>query len=178
MNPIIEKLITLLPLLSMFLAFFTFTAYLLGIVSKYGVRKSILDSDYWTQKPWKGMFELTMTLCGASIIITGLLMKDNIIWMLVVGGAGIILVAVFSEFKKNLFIKIAHYVCAIGGFTHTGLSFLFSLNQWYFTLLIAIAVVLAYFIAKSNKLWYVEVVLSYLIFFGLFLNAAFSLHCI
>ncbi len=35
------------------LAFAVFNFYIIGVVSRYGVRKSISDSDYFMEKPWK-----------------------------------------------------------------------------------------------------------------------------
>lgn len=167
----------MLSLLSLFVAFVILTAYLIGILANHGVLKSISISDYWLKRPWKFMFELTMFICGASIIINGIFLQDRTVWLLIAGGIGIFMVGVFPKVQKNILIKALHYTFAISGFTLTGLSFWLSHGYWYITLAIAIAAVIAYVVPKKNKIWYLEVTLCYLLFIGLTTMAAMQLQC-
>ncbi len=101
---------------SLFTAFIALVVYLTSIIAVHGIRKSISDSNYFLRKPYKLVFEIVMWVCGLAIIITGLFIKESADWWVIGGGIGIFLVGVFSDFKRNLFIRIAHYVSAIGGF--------------------------------------------------------------
>jgi len=167
----------MLSLLSLFTAFVILTAYLIGILANHGVLKSISISDYWLKRPWKFMFELTMFICGISIIINGFFLLERTIWLLVVGGGGVFMVGLFPKVQKNIIIKTLHYIFAISGFTFTGLSFWLSHEYWFITLAIAIAALSAYIIPAKNKIWYIEVTLCYLLFIGLTIMASIHLQC-
>jgi predicted membrane channel-forming protein YqfA (hemolysin III family) len=108
---------------SLFTAFIALVVYLTSIIAVHGIRKSISDSNYFLKKPFKLVFEIVMWVCGLAIITTGLFIKESVDWWVIGGGIGIFLVGVFSDFKRNIYIRIAHYLSAIGGFTLLGLSF-------------------------------------------------------
>ena len=61
----------LLVIASLFTAFISLVVYLTAIASAHGIRKSISDTNYFLQKPYKLVFEIVMWICGLAIIITG-----------------------------------------------------------------------------------------------------------
>jgi len=152
---------------SLFTAFISLVVYLTSIIAVHGIRKSISDSNYFLQKPYKLVFEIVMWICGLAIIVTGIFIKGNPDWMVIAGGSGIFMVGVFSDFKRNLIIRIAHYFFAIGGFTLLGLSYHFSFGYINYTILIGISALFASAFA-DKRIWCLELTLSAEIFIGLF----------
>lgn len=157
----------LLVIASLFTAFISLVVYLTAIVSAHGIRKSISDTNYFLKKPYKLVFEIVMWICGLAIIITGLFIKETADWWIIGGGIGIFLVGVFSDFKRNIFIKIAHYTSAIGGFTLLGLSYYFSFGHINYTIIIAISALIASAFA-DKRIWCLELTMAAEIFIGLF----------
>ena len=137
---------------SLFTAFIALVVYLTSIIAVHGIRKSISDSNYFLRKPYKLVFEIVMWICGLAIIITGLFIKESADWWIVGGGIGIFLVGIFSDFKRNIFIRIAHYFSAIGGFTPLGLSYYFSFGNIEYTLIIALSALIASGFA-DKRIW-------------------------
>ncbi|MBS2101251.1 hypothetical protein [Carboxylicivirga linearis] len=152
---------------SLFTAFIALVVYLTSIIAVHGIRKSISDSNYFLRKPYKLVFEIVMWVCGLAIIITGLFIKESADWWVIGGGIGIFLVGVFSDFKRNLFIRIAHYLSAIGGFTLLGLSYYFSFGNIEYTIIIAISALIATGFA-DKRIWCLELTMAAEIFIGLF----------
>ncbi len=157
----------LLVITSLFTAFISLLVYLTAIVSAHGIRKSISDTNYFLRKPYKLVFEIVMWICGLAIIITGLFIKETADWWIVGGGIGIFLVGVFSDFKRNIFIKIAHYTSAIDGFTLLGLSYYFSFGHINYTIIIAISALIASAFA-DKRIWCLKLTMATEIFIGLF----------
>ncbi|MDA3906979.1 MAG: hypothetical protein PF484_12985 [Bacteroidales bacterium] len=152
---------------SLFTAFIALVVYLTAIIAVHGIRKSISDSNYFLQKPYKLVFEIVMWICGLSIIITGLFIKETVDWWIIGGGIGVFLVGVFSDFKRNIFIRIAHYLSAIGGFTFLGLSYYFSFDNIGFTVIVALSALIASAFA-DKRIWCLELTMAIEIFAGLF----------
>ena len=157
----------LLVITSLFLAFSSLVVYLTSIIAIHGVRKSISDSNYFLKKPFKLMFELVMWICGLAIIITGIFIKETADWYIISGGIGIFLVGVFSDFKRSLILRIAHYISAIGGFVLLGLSQYFSFGNIEYTIIIGLSAIFSYSVA-SKKIWFLELTMSAEVFLGLF----------
>ena len=143
-----------------------FTTYLIAIAVKYGILKSISDSDYWLEKPYKYMFELTMFICGLSLVWSGYLLNA---YLMYIGGGLIFCVGLFPRFKRSKLIGFIHSFCATVGFILATFSFWVNLNQWYLTILIAALTLIANLITK-NKTLSMEVVLGYSIFAALLYN--------
>ncbi len=149
------------------IAFAVFNFYIIGVVSRYGVRKSISDSDYFMEKPWKWLFEFTMFISGISVALTG--EAENNLVMLI-GGICLFFVGIFSDFKRSKFMKVIHVTVAILGL---GLSILSLLpTYWYFVLGIIISLFLIIWWTFKNKkekviIWNIEIILSYGIFISL-----------
>lgn len=152
---------------SLFTAFIALVVYLTAIIAVHGIRKSISDSNYFLRKPFKLVFEIVMWICGLAIIITGLFIKESADWWIIGGGIGIFLVGVFSDFKRNIFIRIAHYVSAIGGFILVGLSYYFSFGNIEYTIIVAVSALMASAFA-DKRIWCLELIMSAEIFAGLF----------
>lgn len=149
--------------------FGSFTAYVAYILIMFGVIRSISASDYLLKKPFRYWFELTMFISGLTIAYSGWhIMNENI--LMVVGGGFIFGVGLFPDFEKNLFNRIMHYILAIGGFTLVLVSFWIHNEQWYLTVLAALLSTLAYIWPKRNKIFYLEIEMSYFIFAGLIFN--------
>ena len=108
-----------------------------------------------------------MWICGIAIIITGILINGTPDWMVISGGFGIFLVGVFSDFKRNLFIRIAHYVSAIGGFALLGLSYYFSFGNINYTIIVGLSALFASAFAEK-RIWALELTMAAEIFIGLF----------
>jgi hypothetical protein len=167
---------------SLFTAFISLVVYVTSIIAVHGIRKSISDSNYFLQKPFKLVFEIVMWICGLAIIITGIFIKGSPDWWIIFGGFGIFLVGVFSDFKRNLIIRIAHYISAIGGFILLGLSYYFSFENIEYTIIITLSAIFTYSIANCRScffrrtktdttIWFLELTLSAEIFVGLFFYA-------
>ena len=152
---------------SLFTAFIALVVYLTSIIAVHGIRKSISDSNYFLKKPFKLVFEIVMWVCGLAIIITGLFIKESADWWVIGGGIGIFLVGVFSDFKRNIFIRIAHYLFAIGGFTLLGLSFFYSFDHLVYTIIIAFSALIASAFA-DKRIWCLELTMAAEVFAGLF----------
>lgn len=152
---------------SLFTAFTALVVYLTSIIAVHGIRKSISDSNYFLRKPFKLVFEIVMWICGLSIIITGLFINGNADWWIIGGGIGIFLVGVFSDFKRNIFIRIAHYFSAIGGFALLGLSYYFSFDKIEYMIIVAVSALVASAFA-DKRIWCLELTIAIEIFAGLF----------
>nr|WP_319401843.1 hypothetical protein [uncultured Carboxylicivirga sp.] len=152
---------------SLLVGFIALCLYLQVIVSEFGIRKSISDSNYFLKKPFKLMFELVMWICGLSIITTGIFLKDTPQWWIIGGGIGIFGVGIFSDFKRNLFLRISHYTSAISGFAMLGLSFWLNLNSFRYSAIIAVSALLAGLLGRK-RIWCLELTMSIEVFIGLF----------
>lgn len=152
---------------SLFTAFIALVVYLTAIIAVHGIRKSISDTNYFLKKPYKLVFEIVMWICGLAIIITGFFIKESPAWFVIFGGLGIFLVGVFSDFKRNSLISIAHYASAIGGFVLLALSFYLNFGSLLYTILIGLSAVAAISFSVE-KVWYLELTMAAEIFIGLF----------
>ncbi|MCK5343293.1 MAG: hypothetical protein KAR20_07805 [Candidatus Heimdallarchaeota archaeon] len=155
---------------SLFTAFISLVVYLTSIIAVHGIRKSISDSNYFLRKPFKLVFEIVMWICGTAIIITGVFIKASPDWIIISGGIGIFLVGIFSDFKRNLSIRIAHYVSAIGGFILLGLSYYLSFGNLHYTIIIALSAFISGVFA-DKRLWCLELTMATEIFAGFFFFA-------
>lgn len=155
---------------ALLVGFISLCIYLQVIVGEFGIRKSISDSNYFLKKPFKLMFELVMWICGLVIIFTGIYLRETPQWWIIGGGIGIFLVGVFSDFKRNLFLRIAHYVSAITGFAMLGLSFWLNLGCNTYSAVIAVSAILAGLLGRK-RIWCLEITMSVEIFAGLFFFA-------
>lgn len=141
-------------------------SYIVGIAGKYSARKSISDSDYFLTKPWKWVFEFVVASCSAALGYAAYALSAP---FMLAGSAGILMVAIFSRFKKNNLNLWGHMIGAFGGFSLITTSFWVDLGGWYISLSIALITGLIWLITKSNKslTWNVEIALIYSIFGGL-----------
>lgn len=152
---------------SLFIAFIALVVYLTSIIAVHGIRKSISDSNYFLHKPFKLVFELVMWVCGIALILTGIFINPSPEWIIVSGGVCIFLVGVFSDFKRNLFLRIAHYTSAIGGFILLGLSYYLCFDNTEYTIIVAVSALCSGIFA-DKRLWCLELTMSAEIFAGLF----------
>ena len=155
---------------SLLFALLSLAIYLTSIIALHGIRKSISDSNYFLQSPFKLVFELVMWLCGSAIIVTGIFIKSSPDWLIISGGVGIFFVGVFSDIKRHILIRITHYTSAIGGFTLLGLSFYMSFGNLVYTIVIAVSALVSGLSAKK-RLWCLELTMAAEIFAGLFYYA-------
>ena len=150
-------------LIPLIIASVTLTGYLILIIKKIGVQKSISFSDVVLQKPFKMCFEFTMWVCGLCLFWFG---TSQGILLTQIGGLCICMVGCFTKITKARWIYVTHMFFAVSGFTLVALSFWLNLGQWYISSAIALLVVIAAIFSK-NKIWGVEVVLAYSIFIGM-----------
>jgi hypothetical protein len=147
------------------IAFPLFTAYLLGIVSRYGVLNSISSSQYFLRKDYKWAFRLLMFLCGSTIVVTGLDLENL---FFIIGGGLIFCVGLFATYKRSKIVNILHVSCALGGFAMVVIGF-----YSYLILLIPTLLIIGYTAWVNSRhsiyvhIWNLEVVTSYLIFIDL-----------
>lgn len=152
----------------------TVLVYALAIISFYLIRvaanhskvKSISDSDYVVEKPWRWTFEVVMFITGTALIYVALALKNEPLYILWVSGICNIGVGIFSRFKDSQFNKIAHYVCAYATFISIGLSIAIEFEQWMLFVFEIFAAVFAVVINRAdiNKIWRLETLLIYLHF--------------
>ena len=152
---------------SLFTAFIALVVYLTSIIAVHGIRKSISDTNYFLRKPYKLVFEIVMWICGLAIVITGFYIKESTDWWVVGGGIGIFLVGIFSDFKRNIYIKIAHYVSAVGGFALLGLSFGLGFDNMGYTVIVGLSALISSAFAEK-RIWYLELIMAAEVFAGLF----------
>lgn len=143
-----------------------FSTYIIILASRHKAFKSISDSEYWFDAPWRWLFETLMFVCGGCIVAIGVFIEPSIVWTLVVAGTLIIGVGVFDRFKKNKLVETLHIVSATGGFILLTVSYAISFGAWYYTAFIIAGVIVAYLTVKdkSVRTWYVELTLAYLNF--------------
>lgn len=138
-----------------------FTAYLIFILVKFGVLKSISDSYYHLKhKIW-----FTLALWGFAFpaIIAG----DTALMFL--AGSGIIFVGVAFDFKESM-TKIVHYIAAGLGITFGMLSLLFDFDlPWVEIGFIAGSCLLYLFV--KNRIFWIEVLAFYTIIISLILKS-------
>lgn len=154
-------LIVLIPYAIIALSF-----YLIRIASEHKALKSISESNYWLKYPWKWTFEAVMISIGSVLVFEGWFLREEHIWLLIISGLGIAGVGVFSRFKDNKAIKIAHYICALTGFTALALSLGFSFDKPILIPVQVFTVAVAFFYSnnKGALIWNVEVFLAYSLF--------------
>lgn len=153
---IIDILLILVP-------FITFTGYISFIIKKFGVQKSISFSDIIVNKPYKWFFEITMFICGISLLLFGYL---NNILLLSISGGLIFCVGLFPLGDRPKWVYYPHMLFAILGFV-IGI-FSFWINRGLFEIPSITAVISGIVLLLARKkLWGVEVAVSYGIFMGL-----------
>lgn len=108
------------------------TLYLIYIVKKYGVQKSISDSYYRLSKGEKYLFFFALVGTSLSFIL-GWIIKhptgklSNILIFL--AGSFICFVGAASEFKGRKLTETVHYIGATGGYI-LGYAFIVSVYKW------------------------------------------------
>ncbi len=160
-------LITALPLAVMLISF-----YLIRIAGKHKALKSISESNYWLKKPWRWLFEAMMFAVGLSVLFVGLNLRADPIKLLIIAGAGIFGVGVFSRYKANKFIQYTHILCAYAGYGAAALSIWLTFDCWWGAAFQLVSAGAAILISKKKEkdviTWNVEVFLLYSIFMVLF----------
>ena len=152
-------------LLLLILAYTVITGYVIGIAGKHKARKSISDSDYWLTYPWKWIFEVVLLFCSIVLITVSAYLDSK---CMLLGAFFIGLVAVFSRFKKDEFMKWSHIISATLGFSLLTLSFWVSFGMWYLTIGVAVVSLSALALTWNNdcKTWNFEIALLFSIFFS------------
>ena len=143
----------------LYLATINMLGYLLFVVWQYGKQKSISDSDYMHNNILRGWFESSLVFASIALYTIGFY-----------SGAGFIVVAIFSNFKKNRFNKVMHNLGAYGGFIGYIVELVLH-GYWWMSLIIAIITLLVYCFNKfnQNKIFIIEVSLIYMMFISVYL---------
>lgn len=158
-------------------SFIVFTSYLVLVLVKLGVQKSISYSDVIQKKPFEMCFEFTMWICGACLIWFATI---NNILLTQIGGLCIIGVGFFTKITEKKWVYVAHMFFAIPGFA---LSFIgvyhkiylqtlnsgYSMDSFILLCLVVLSTIIGVLALSEKKLFGVEVGVGYLIFIGMIL---------
>jgi len=131
------------------------TAYLIAI----GVQKSISDSYYKI----KHKYIFTFVLWSFSVLM--LLGVNDVITTAIYPFAcfGIVIVGAYSHFKGSKFIKIMHFIGAIGGISLAIVGLWVEFGYMWLTLIYLPLYLLAKLVIKRNNFYWIEVFAIYLI---------------
>ena len=142
----------------LYISLFTFTIYLIYIVTLFGVLPSISDSYYHLDN--KLLFSLALIGFAFPIIIN----QNNILFY--IAGSCIMFVAVAPDFHISSEGDI-HFFCAVGGVI-SGILGLGFMKCWKAILIFMLTSLLLYFL--PNHIFWIEVVAFYTIIFALIFN--------
>lgn len=129
-----------------------FTIYLIFILVKFGVLKSISDSYYHLKN--KVLFTLALWGFAFPAIIAG-----NTALMFL-AGSGIVFVGVAFDFKEN-FTKIVHYTAAALGVVFGMVSLWLDFGFWFIP--VGFILISCGLLSLKNKIFWIEVLAFYTI---------------
>ena len=136
-----------------------FFGYLIGIVYKYGILKSISDSYYHLPKNWKPLFTFFCWGIALPAMIIGLEQTGSIFMFL--AGAGIGFVGAAATFKEKLTYTV-HMTGAFVGIISSQAAITFEYNMhWLNYMFVGISLPLVILTALKINVkyfWWIEVV--------------------
>lgn len=141
----------------------SFTAYLIYIISKYGVLKSISDSYYFLEK--KGLFFVFIINTSWSFMIVGET------WLMFLAGALLMFVGGAAAFKEKT-TGIVHVIGAIGGITAGMASLCVDFKLWWLVILYTLLALFLSLANVRNRTWWIEVSAFVTVIIGLLIAVA------
>lgn len=146
-------------MIQLILALLIMTAYLLLVIFKFGWLKSISDSYYHIKH--KDIF--TFVLWSFAVLML-LGVNDAIITVIYPFACfGIVIVGAYSHFKGSKFIKVMHFIGAIGGIALGIVGLWVEFGYMWLTLIYLPLYAIAKFAIKNNNFYWIEVFAIYLI---------------
>jgi hypothetical protein len=131
-----------------------FLGYVLGIVAKYGVQKSISESYY--KLPRNQQFIFTLFCWGFAL--PAILISNTLIMFF--AGAGIILVGTAAAFKSKMTYEY-HMIGAFVGVILSQLSIAIDYHLYWLNLLFIVPslllIILTWCKIKVNYFWWIEI---------------------
>lgn len=149
---------TLMLIYSLPFAMIVLSFYIICITSKHKALRSISESNYWLQWPYRWTFEVVMFFTSACILYISFFLRSSVVVTLLLSGICLAGVGIFSRFKKDLCTKILHWLSAIGTFTFLILSFIIvfdSINSLLIQLF-AISIALYRSLHKEKSNWAID----------------------
>ena len=130
-----------------------FFSYLVFIIAKYGILKSISNSYYMLPRKYNFLFTFFCWGFAIPVIIIGTPQTG----LMFFAGAGIAFVGAAAQIKQLMTYKV-HMVGALGGILLSQMATIFVYDMWYITLICALLVPLFYFTNKRTWIFWMEVV--------------------
>lgn len=146
-------------MIQLIFALLIMTAYLLLVIFKFGWLKSISDSYYHI----KHKYIFTFVLWSFAVLM--LLGVNDVIKTAIYPFAcfGIVIVGAYSHFKGSKFIKIMHFIGAIGGIALGIVGLWVEFGYMWLTLIYLPLYAVAKFVIRNNNFYWIEVFAIYLI---------------
>ena len=127
-----------------------FISYVLFIMIKYGVQKSISESYYALPTKLRPLFTFFCWGFAFPAIIIG----DSVLMFF--AGTGIAFVGVACNMHEP-FVRKVHLTAAIGGVTCAQLAILFNYHMWWLTAAFVLASIITYLFNKKTYIWWTEI---------------------
>ena len=146
-------------MIQLIFALLIMTAYLLLVIFKFGWLKSISDSYYHI----KHKYIFTFVLWSFAVLM--LLGVNDVIKTAIYPFAcfGIVIVGAYSHFKGSKFIKIMHFIGAIGGIALGIVGLWVEFGYMWLTLIYLPLYGGAKYVIRNNNFYWIEVFAIYLI---------------
>jgi len=129
-----------------------FISYVLYIMIKYGIQKSISESYYVLPKKENFLFVLFCWLFAFPAMLLG-----NSYWMLFAGG-GIVFVGANAAMHVQP-TRTIHVVAAVSAMILACLAMIFQYHMWYMVAGIAGLIPIAYLLDKKHIMWWIEIMI-------------------
>ena len=142
-----------------------FTTYLIWIISKYGLLPSISDS-YYKLKEDKLDFVFTLFIWYVSLSTIFIASTP----LMFGAGSLIAFVGAATAFKDDNLTKKVHTISAISGILFGIMSLLLEFNDYIFPVIFLNLFLIIVISNPKNKIYWVEIVAFYSIYFSLLIN--------
>lgn len=149
-----------------------FTIYIIYVRVVLGRFPKSISQSFYDIRDKNGninlFFIITLATSATTLVANGYYTAEiGTMPLLAYGGLGIFSVAVFAIFH-NKRITLFHYISAVLGFGVSLLAFGIDYGEWkLFTMSLVSGIIVLIISPKKSKIFWVEVVLSYCLIFGL-----------
>jgi hypothetical protein len=127
-----------------------FISYVLFIMVKYGVQKSISESYYALPPKLRPLFTFFCWGFAFPAIIVG----DSVLMFF--AGTGIAFVGAACNMHEE-FVRKVHVTAAILGITCAELAIIFDYNMWWLTAAFVVASIILLIFNKKHYIWWIEI---------------------
>ena len=132
---------------------FTFFSYVILILTRYGVLKSISNSYFFLPLEYKFLFTLFCWGFAIPVIIIGTPQTP----LMFFAGTGIAFVGAAAQIKQKLTYRV-HMTGALSAILLSQIAMIFVYDAWYMTAICAILATVFYFTNKKTWMFWMEVV--------------------